>query len=147
MTYSRRDLLAAGGAAAAMLAASPTLAAPKPPDAPHQHHHAPAGPLAEAAAQCAKVGEQCLQHCLDAFAAGDLSMADCAKSVRDMKAIASAIYTLSVSGSKHVKAAAKVAAEVAKECEVQCRKHGEKHEVCKTCAECCAALIAESAKV
>jgi len=143
MTMTRREMLGVATAAAVVTAAARVSAAPA---MDHSQHNVGASTLADAAANSVKSGEACLQHCLDTLTTGDTSMADCAKSVRDMIALAQATYLLSLANSKHYKATAKLAGDAAKDCEIQCKKHADKHAVCKTCMECCQKLIAEAAK-
>jgi Cys-rich four helix bundle protein (predicted Tat secretion target) len=137
MSMTRREVLGAAAAAAVVSAVARDASA---------HDHGAPSSLADAAAMCMKTGEACLQHCIDMLASGDTSMAECAKSVRDMLALSTATYKLALSGSKQLKATAKIMAEAAKDCEAQCKKHADKMPVCKACMECCQKLSAEAAK-
>ena len=149
---NRRELLIGTGALAMAAAVGRAEAQKKAaPDAksgamPH-HHDNPYAPLVDAASDCLKRADTCLQHCLTLLAGGDATMAACAMTVRDTLASSRALETLAAAESKHVKAFAKAASDVSKDCEAECRKHQDKHQTCKDCAEACARLIAECAKV
>ena len=133
----RREVLMSG---AALLALGATAEG-------HDHNHAHvANPLGDAAAECVKSGNACLQHCLQMLGSGDTSMAECSKTVSDMLAVAEAMLVVSYAGSKHQTSLAKVVAAVSKDCEAACKKHADKHAVCKACMECCQKLQAECAK-
>lgn len=151
MTMSRRDLLASSAALGATygLGLGTVLAAEDHED--HAAHAAPAAApaagLARAATECVRVGEECVQHCLDLLAKGDTSLGECAKAVNQMLAVCNAAGPLVYAGSKHLKAFAKLCADVCGECETACRKHESHHAVCKACAEACARTVAEAKKV
>lgn len=126
-----------------------TPKAPPPPPAPtnpHAHMHGDATVLA-AAIDCTAKGEACIAHCLGMFTMGDTSMAGCAKTVHEMKAVMEGLAAASASGSKHLAALAKVAMEFCKDCEAECRKHADKHAVCKDCADACARTVAACQKL
>lgn len=149
MTLTRRDLLASGAAVGATYALGLTAAFAAEADAapaPPAHAHAGAG-LAHAAAECVRVGEECLQHCLVLLADGDESLGDCAKSVQQMLAICRAAGPLVYAGSKHLGAFAKLCAAICSDCETACRKHEAHHAICKQCAEACAKTVAEAKKL
>lgn len=84
----RRNLLTVLGAA--IFVASPALAAE---DHSAHMHAAAAGAapanakLIETASDCVKTGQACIAHCLQSFAAGDTSLAACAKSVDQMLSV------------------------------------------------------------
>jgi Cys-rich four helix bundle protein (predicted Tat secretion target) len=141
MAITRRDLLAAGAAlgAASGLGMSSAFGAEAAPVKP-----VAGGGFALAAAECVRVGEECLQHCLALLADGDESLGDCAKSVQQMLAVCRAAGPLVYAGSKHLGAFAKVCAAVCADCEAACRKHEGHHAVCKRCAEACAKIVAEA---
>jgi Cys-rich four helix bundle protein (predicted Tat secretion target) len=140
---NRRDRLAGAGALA--LASIAKAAPPKPGEA--HHHDAGPMPLVDAAADCMKKGEVCEQHCFTLLGSGDTTMAGCAMSVRDMLASVRGLFTVASAGSKHVKTLARACAEICKDCEAECRKHADKHAPCKDCAEACAHMQAEVAKL
>jgi Cys-rich four helix bundle protein (predicted Tat secretion target) len=145
MTISRRDLLASGAALGATysLGLSLALAADEP---------APAKPVtgdgfAAAAAECVRVGEECLQHCLALLAGGDTMLGDCAKSVQQMLGVCRAAGPLVYAESKHLGEFAKLCAAVCADCETVCRKHEGHHAICKRCAEACAKTVAVAKKI
>ncbi len=146
MTISRRDLLAYGTALGASLGlgVAPAFAADAAPGA--KSAAAGAG-LAVAAAECVRVGEECLQHCLVLLADGDESLGECAKTVQQMLAVCRAAGPLVYAGSKHVAGYAKLCAGICADCETACRKHESHHAICKQCAEACAKTIAEAKKL
>ena len=85
-------------------------------------------------------GEACLAHCLVLFQSGDVSVADCAAKVHEMKAVCSAMYTLVVAGSSHSADLASLCSTVCSECQAECDKHPE-HPECQACGEACEQLI------
>jgi Cys-rich four helix bundle protein (predicted Tat secretion target) len=135
---NRRDLLVGAGAVALATAAK---AAPK--EKPAQEGNS----LVDAAFDCQKKAEACLTHCLNMFAAGDTSMAACAAAVRETLATSRALATIASANSKHTKDLAKVCADVCKECEAECRKHQAKMNICRECADACARMILEVARL
>jgi Cys-rich four helix bundle protein (predicted Tat secretion target) len=145
MTINRRDLLVSSVALGATygLGVSVALAADEPAPA-----KAPAGEgFAAAAAECVRVGEECLQHCLALLARGDTALGDCAQSVQQMLGVCRAVGPLVYGESKHLGAFAKLCAAVCADCETACRKHESHHAVCKRCAEACAKTVAEARKI
>lgn len=145
MTISRRDLLASGAALGASygLGISVALAA----DAPTGVQAATGSGFADAAAECVRVGEECLQHCLALLAGGDTMLGDCAKSVQQMLGVCRAAGPLVYAESKHLGTFAKLCAAVCADCETVCRKHESHHAICKRCAEACAKTVAEAKKI
>jgi Cys-rich four helix bundle protein (predicted Tat secretion target) len=130
--------------------ASPALAQ----DHSHQHGHDGAAgggqahrALVEAASDCIKTGEACLAHCFASFAAGDTTLAACARSVDTMLSVCATLQKLAAAGSPHLPALARVALAVCDECEAECRKHAEHHATCKACAEACGACARECRSV
>jgi len=103
--------------------------------------------LAKAAAECVRVGEECLQHCLVLLAQGDTSLGGCAKTAQQMLAVCRAAGPLVYADSKHLRAFAKLCADVCGDCETACRKHEGHHAICKACADACAACLKECRKV
>jgi Cys-rich four helix bundle protein (predicted Tat secretion target) len=138
---NRRELIAGAGLA---LVAVATAHADKP--APKPAAPAAPGGLAVAAANCTRVAQACLRHCLAMLATGNPSMAGCAKAVADLIPSVEALGAIVPGGSRHVAALAKVVGEIAKDCKAECDKHTTMAP-CKECADSCAALIAEIAKV
>lgn len=100
--------------------------------------------LLDAATDCTKKAELCLQHCVESLSTGSKAMAACATSVREMTIYCEALAKASARKSKHVKALAKIALEACKDCEAECRKH-KQMQVCLDCAEACAACAKECA--
>ena len=114
----------------------------------HEHMgHTPYGKLIETTTDCIRTGEICIAHCLGLFAAGDTSVAACAKSVYQMDAVCQALMRLAAARSEHVAELAKLAQIVCMECEKECRKHENHHAECKACAENCAACAEECKKI
>ena len=145
----RRELLTAGGALAAMMVASQGRAE----DMPHHHEHMggaewkPDASLVKAAAECHRVGQLCLQHCLVLLGAGNSTVGNCAKSVTQMLALCDALVTLASAGGKRLPDLARVAALTCEDCEQACREHEKEHAPCHDCAESCAACIKECKRV
>jgi hypothetical protein len=60
----------------------------------HEHHHHGAGPnatLIAATHECMGAADVCLQHCIERLGNGDKTMADCARSVEQMRAMVGAL--------------------------------------------------------
>jgi Cys-rich four helix bundle protein (predicted Tat secretion target) len=135
----RRNLLTFVGAA--ICVAAPALAAED--HSAHMHAAAGAAPankkLIDTASDCIKTGQACIAHCLQSFAAGDTSLAGCAKSVDEMLSVCATLEKLASAGSPNLTAMAKVALAVCEDCEKECRKHADKHDTCKACADACKA--------
>jgi Cys-rich four helix bundle protein (predicted Tat secretion target) len=136
---NRRDLLVGAGAVA--LTAAAAKAAPKEKGAPEGN------PLIDAIFDCQKKAEACLTHCMMMFASGDTSMAACAAAVRETIATSRALASLAAANSKHTKDLARVCSDVCKDCETECRKHQAKMAVCRECADACARMIQEVARL
>ena len=109
--------------------------------------HAQGGTLLQTSSECVKAGLVCIDHCLQAFAAGDSSLAACARSSDQMVSLCGTLAKLASVRSSFLPAMAKVALAGCQDCEMECRKHADKHPVCKTCAEACAACAAECKKM
>jgi len=141
----RRDVIATAGLAAMALASKVALA----DDHEHMHHdHGAMGntKLVESASTCIKAGDTCIAHCLQSFAAGDTSLAACAKSVNEMLSICSSLQKLASLGSAHLAEMSKLALSICLECEKECRKHEQQHDTCKACADACSACADECRK-
>ncbi len=134
---NRREMLVGAGLAIAAVA---TARADKP-KAPA----APSAGLTVAAANCSRIAQACLRHCLAMLATGNGSMGGCAKAVADLIPAVDALAAIAAGGSRHVAPLAKLVAEIAKDCKAECDKHATM-EPCKACADSCAALLAEIAK-
>ena len=150
---NRRDMLVGLGALA--VTAGVASASDKKDDAghaAHAGHPADMGPnknqaLIDAADDCSKKGALCINHCFSSFAAGDTSLAACAKTVTEAIAVCDALVTAAALESKNLPALAKAATQFCKDCEDECRKHEKKHMTCKDCADACAKCLAECKKI
>ena len=85
-------------------------------------------------------GQECIDHCIGVVKAGDISIADCMKSVEELVAACNALRVLTISNSKNLRDFARAVQPICQTCETECRKH-ERHAPCKACAESCAACI------
>jgi len=114
----------------------------------HADHHdnAPVNSLLDAASNCVKVGLVCIDHCQQSFAAGDASLAGCARAVDQMLSMCGTLAKLASVKSSYLPAMAKVTLAACQDCETECRKHADKHAPCKACAEACATCAAECKK-
>ncbi|MDX8412319.1 MAG: four-helix bundle copper-binding protein [Mariprofundaceae bacterium] len=142
----RRSLLI--GAGALSLGALVTAAASKSAFAAEHggHHHVmdkQYAALIKAANECVQAGRTCINHCLDEFKAGDVSLADCARSVEELNAFCTAHAQLATLNSSYVRAMSELGIKICGDCEKECRKHEKKHAICKDCAEACAACVKE----
>ena len=134
---NRRELFtAAAGAAAIMTATGAAFAADE--HAGHGTADVPNAKLVATADACSNAGQTCVNHCLDLFVKGDLSVAGCAKTAYQMTAVCLAVARLAAAGSPHLADLAKVAVKTCTDCEKECRKHEQHHPVCKACADACA---------
>jgi len=112
----------------------------------HGEHKAPtSNSLIHALVHCTVTGEECLQHCMEMFAKGDTSMADCAAAVRDMLVMVEATRELAAQKSPLLAKAAALCATACESCKKVCEKYA-KHPVCKACAESCAECVKECKK-
>jgi Cys-rich four helix bundle protein (predicted Tat secretion target) len=137
MELGRRELLVGAAVAAAAVATLPGMAgAAETPKA------SSADALATLAAICVQRGEECTSHCLSMFAAGDTSLAGCARSVHEMSAVCGALERLAWMDSTHLRSLSPVCAEVCDACEKECRKHAKEHAICASCADACKDLAA-----
>ena len=136
---NRREVMAAGAALAAVSGSA--FAQTSHAD------HAAIGSLFDAANNCVKTGLVCVDHCLQQFAAGDATLAACARAVDEMLSLCGALAKLASLSSSYLPAMAKVALIGCQDCETECRKHAEKQPPCKACAEACAACAAECKKM
>lgn len=149
----RRDAFTAAGAAAAVLAATGAARAQDE----HAGHAMPGAgaasaggrylELAQASAHCVMTGQDCLRHCLETFAAGDTTLAGCAKSVRELIAATAALQDLAAANSAYVPALSRVVETICVGCEQECRKHAAHHVACRACAEACVGGAAACRKV
>ncbi len=91
---------------------------------------------------CDRAGEACLTHCLALLAAGDASMAACARGVREMLAVCGATRTLMQSQSALAAAQLAVCRNACAACRAACQPHAAHHAECGACAQSCAETIA-----
>jgi Cys-rich four helix bundle protein (predicted Tat secretion target) len=158
LKVSRRDALGVGGAVLAASAfAAGVRAEPADSHAGHEGHHmghehhaqssSQHQALVEAAQHCVASAEACVPHCLSLLGKGDTSLAECLSNVLAMAPVCSAAARLAALDAPHLKDLVKVCLDVCADCEKACRKHAEHHEVCKACAESCAAFIKEGKKL
>jgi Cys-rich four helix bundle protein (predicted Tat secretion target) len=135
----RRDLILASGALA--LAGASRAA----PDAGAGAPRSPG--LVQLASDCVEVGEECQAHCLQQFAAGDTSLAACAKSVSMMLQMCRALVTAAAQSSPRLKDIARVCGQVCRDCEGACKPHAGHHDVCRRCMEACRSCASACEKV
>jgi Cys-rich four helix bundle protein (predicted Tat secretion target) len=157
---NRRELLLVGAGVAmakaltvtTACAGSPPKAAGKPaPDelerkAPPAAAQ-PASALAELTAECSRVGQICIQHCIDLLAKGDTSMAACAQTVHEMLAVCQGVQVLALAGSAHLSQAAALCQAVCESCEAACQVHAGHHQQCGDCAAACKAVAEAAASI
>ena len=136
---NRRELILATGALAVSGAAS---AAPDAGTAPGKPPN-----LVELGSACIQVGEECQAHCFKELAAGDTSLAGCARSVTMMLAMCRALVTAAAQGSPRLKDVARVCGQVCRDCEKECKPHAGHHDICRRCMESCRACATGCEKV
>jgi len=134
----RRDFMLATGALAFAGAAHAA------PDAGAAAGKAPG--LVELASACIQVGEECQAHCLQQFAAGDTSLAGCARSVTLMLQMCRALVTAAAQNASRLKEIARVCGQVCRDCEAACKPHAGHHDVCRRCMESCRSCAAACEK-
>jgi Cys-rich four helix bundle protein (predicted Tat secretion target) len=143
---SRRDVVKCAIAATTALASGAVLGAE---DAANHSHHAdnPTLEVVDAAMNCVKKSQACIEHCMQLFQSGDTTLAKCADLVQETIAMCDALAQMASYHSKHLSAVAKVCISVSQDCEDECRKYAEKHVECKECADSCAVCIKACEKV
>ena len=153
-SMNRREFFTAAGAAGLAVVATSAFAEESHEHMDHMsmnHMHMdmapPNQPLVDSAVACNRAGLACINHCLDTFAAGDTSMAGCARSVDQMMSVCAALAKLASTNSTHLPGMAKVALAMCVDCEKECRKHADHHAVCKACADACGACADECKKI
>ncbi len=137
-SISRRNLLIGAGALAAGAGVMASTV---------HNHDMGSESLIDAAFDCLKQGQACVDHCLEEFKTGDTSLAACADMVQEMLAVCNATAQFASFKSQHLKALATVCAEVCKDCEKECNKHADTHTSCKACADACNICIKECQKI
>lgn len=101
----------------------------------------------EAALDCVRKGQECLDHCVRSLSTGDKMMAECAGTVRAMLPLCEAVAELARLDSKHLAALAAVCAKACRDCEAACKKHAGHHAECKACMESCRACATACEKL
>ena len=102
--------------------------------------------LVQLASDCIELGEECQAHCLQQFAAGDTSLAGCARSVTMMIAMCRSLVTASAQSSPRLKEIARVCGQVCRDCEAACKPHAGHHDICRRCMESCRACASACEK-
>jgi Cys-rich four helix bundle protein (predicted Tat secretion target) len=138
---NRRQAIAAAAGTAVLSIAGSALAQHR------QLDHAAVSQLFETATNCVKSGLVCIDHCQQALAGGDLSLAACARDADQMVSMCGTLAKLTSVKSPYLPAMAQVTLVACQDCEIECRKHADKHPACKACAEACAACAAECKKM
>jgi Cys-rich four helix bundle protein (predicted Tat secretion target) len=93
--------------------------------------------LADAAAECVRTGNVCLEHCLTLLRSGDKSIAKCSATVAQLVPMCRALEALAIQDATQLKAHAATCGRVCRECEVACKVHASHHESCRRCMESC----------
>lgn len=140
---NRRDLIVGAGLTVATALSTRALADKPGGAAPAGK---PTGELTLAATTCTRIAQACLRHCLAMLATGNGAMGGCAKAVADLIPAVEALAAIAAGGSRHVGPLAKVVGEIARDCKIECDKHPSM-AACKACADSCAALLVEIARV
>jgi Cys-rich four helix bundle protein (predicted Tat secretion target) len=102
--------------------------------------------LVELGSACIQVGEECQAHCFQQLAAGDTSLAGCAKSVSLMLQMCRALVTAAAQGTPRLKDIARACGQVCRDCEASCKPHAGHHDVCRRCMEACRSCAAACEK-
>lgn len=143
-TKSRRNLLKGLLATSAVMAAAPVLSAQD-----HSHHHHQITKINKAlvniANECRQHGDECIDHCIELFKAGDTTVAKCAETVNEMIVMCNALAKMATYQSEQLVAVAKICIDVCQVCADECGKHS-KHPQCKACEESCLECIEECKK-
>ena len=143
---SRRDALKTVLAAGALFASGTSLAS----EHNHMHNHGAMKSNTEvidAALECIKNGQACIDHCIELFKTGNNSVAECADTVQEMLAMCTSLSQMASYKSKHLGELAKICMQVCTDCEKACREHEDKHAECKACAESCAHCASACKKI
>jgi len=154
----RRDFLKVGAVVVAAGAGTQALAQAEG-GAMHEHHHekasGAAGPggweknaaVVDAASDCVKAGQICLEHCLGVLRTGDTSMARCSTTVDAMLALCRATEALAMQDAPYLKGIAATCAKACRDCEAACKEHAAHHEPCRRCMETCQKCAAACDKI
>ena len=145
MAIQRRELLIGAGAAIATAAAGQAFAAE------HGGHDGQGGNAAKKspptpttvvfdnAIALRALGELCMAFCLENIPKNP-SLIDCARTAKEMLAVNGAIEGLAAMNSPRLTPVAKASLAIYENCEKICRKHAPHHEICRECADHCAAM-------
>jgi Cys-rich four helix bundle protein (predicted Tat secretion target) len=107
----------------------------------------PADQLAALTAECARIGQICMQHCISLLSKGDTSMAACAQTVHEMLAVCEGTRVLALAGSAHLGQAAALCKSICESCEAACNVHAGHHKECGDCAAACKATSEAAAAI
>ena len=102
--------------------------------------------LIDAALDCVKRGDVCLNHCISLLGKGDTSIKDCARTVSVMLPVCATLAKLAALEAPRLKEFAKVCSDICEDCRSECKKHADHHAVCKKCMESCDSCIQECKK-
>lgn len=100
-----------------------------------------------AAMHCQLAAEICLSHCITEMGKGDKTLANCAKSTKEVIAVCQSFVTLASQSSGFTKKLANLCIEICEVCAKECEKHASHHQICKECRDSCLACIKELKKV
>lgn len=103
--------------------------------------------LIDAALDCVKHGDVCLNHCISLLSKGETSIKDCIRTVSVMLPMCTTLAKLAALEAVRLKEFAKVCIVVCEDCEKECKRHADHHAICKNCMESCAACIKECKRV
>lgn len=143
---TRRNLLKGLVATSAALAAVPVFAGKE--HVHHNHHQANNyKELIRISNECAQHGDECIDHCIELFKTGDVSLARCAETVNEMIVMCRALAKMATYDSPQVKAVAKICRDVCQACADECGKHADTHSNCKACEQSCLECIKEINKL
>jgi len=142
----RRELLIGAGAAVAAMTAGKAMAAGMDHSA-HMGHGGNYSALIAAATECHKTAMACQAHCLETFAAGDTTLALCAKEVTQMMAVCEATVKTASLNAVYFKELVAVCKKAGESCQAECLKHAKKHDICRVAAEDCGKCIKECDKI
>lgn len=103
--------------------------------------------LIDAALNCVKASEACIDHCLDAFKEGDKSLAACMETSMEASTACVMLAKYGAWESSHLKELAALCKKVCESCAKECEVHAKKHQTCKDCMDACQACAKECGKV
>jgi len=97
--------------------------------------------VASSLALCSATATQCLSFCIESLAAGDTSMAECARSVRDVMVLCEASKELIYARSPNTRALLTLCRQVCANCQKTCEVHAMHHSICRACAQACETAV------